>query len=135
MRKTSRLTALTAVLLAASLWSGAGFASDKQTARLRGDAAQTPTYALEGGRFIKGAPASSVTLSPELNVLEISQRGYVRVDAKPAPVWLDKLDLKMAPTKGLKARCLQVTSAADTTSRTPVAARPPPRAQGSSARS
>lgn len=99
-------------LLAAT--AGAAPPIDSKVVKLR--RAQVTTYVQDADRFRRAAPLAPAAITLPARVLEVSGKGYVLVEAHPAPVWLDKMDVDIHPKLPLNAHCLAgVSTAADTT--------------------
>ena len=74
------------------------------------------SFRVENDRFKRAESIAASTLVLPAKILQVSPKGYVLVEAKPSPVWLDKLDVDIDPKLTVKARCAPViTVAADTT--------------------
>lgn len=74
------------------------------------------TYVPEGDRFRRGPALPPGALQLPARILKVSGKGYVLLDAKPGPIWLEKMDVEIHPKLPLNAHCVAgVSTAADTT--------------------
>ena len=97
---------LLAVFLVAPAW-----AADPPEVQHVKEVRGTPmVYEKEGEQFRRVGPLPAEVDLRGARILENSPKGYVMVEAKPAPVWVDKLKVKLdmaAP----KTRCGSIVTA------------------------
>ena len=67
-------------------------------------------YEKDGDKFRRVGPLPAEVDLRSALVLETSPKGYVKVDAKPAPVWVDKLKVKL-DVAAPKTRCGSIVTA------------------------
>ena len=105
VRKWSCATLL-AVCVVAPAWAG-----DPPAVQHVKEVRGTPmVYEKEGEQFRRVGPLPAEVDLRGARILENSPKGYVRVDIQPAPVWVDKLKVRLdvvAP----KTRCGSIVTA------------------------
>ena len=78
---------------------------------------QATVFTADEDRFRRSEARVSVAdLDLPARVLDASGRGYYQVETPQGPVWLDRFDVVVDPPLVISARCLAVSTPADTTS-------------------